>query len=220
MPLIVFGLLGGAIADAMDRRKLLLITSVGAAVTAVGLALQALLPGGGNLALLWVLTACLSGFAAVNQPTRSAVIPAIVGLENVPAANALSMTVRHIGVIAGPLLAGVLILVGGLPVAYTVDAVGFVVAALLIRRLPPLPPVSDVQRVRLGAAVRGVVEGFAFLRTQPVLLMTFVVDVIAMLFAWPAGGLPGALGDPVRRDAQQPGLAVRRHLHRRAGRRG
>jgi MFS family permease len=190
VPLIVFGLLGGAIADVMDRRKLLLITSVGAAATAVGLALQALLPGGGNLALLWVLTACLSGFAAVNQPTRSAVIPTIVGLQNVPAANALSMTVRHIGVIAGPLLAGVLILVGGLPIAYAVDAAGFVVAALLIRRLPALPPVSALQRISLGAAVRGVAEGFAFLRTQPVLLMTFVVDIIAMLFAWPAAVFP------------------------------
>ena len=190
VPLVVFGLLGGAIADVMDRRKLLLITSVGVALTAVGLALQALLPGGGNLALLWVLTAALSAFAAVNQPTRSAVIPTVVGLENVPAANALSMTVRHIGTIAGPLLAGLLIAFGGLPVAYTVDAVGFVVAALLIRRLPPLPPPSVVERVRLGAAVRGVAEGFAFLRTQPVLLMTFVVDVIAMLFAWPAAVFP------------------------------
>jgi MFS family permease len=189
VPLIIFGLLGGAIADVMDRRKLLLITSVGATLTAVGLALQALLPGGGNLALLWILTAALSAFAAVNQPTRSAVIPTIVGLEQVPAANALSMTVRQIGTIAGPLLAGLLIALGGLPVAYTVDAAGFVLAAVLIRKLPPLPPVS-VQRVRLGAAVRGVAEGFAFLRTQPVLLMTFVVDIIAMLFAWPAAVFP------------------------------
>ena len=83
MPLIVFGLLGGAIADAMDRRTLMLITSTGAAVTSALLAVQALLPGGGNLAVLWVLTACVSGFAAVNQPTRSAVIPALVGPSGV-----------------------------------------------------------------------------------------------------------------------------------------
>ena len=61
VPLIVFGLLGGAIADSMDRRRLMLITSVGAAVTSALLAVQALLPGGGNLAVLWVLTACVSG---------------------------------------------------------------------------------------------------------------------------------------------------------------
>jgi MFS family permease len=167
VPLIVFGLLGGAIADAMDRRRLMLITSVGAAVTSALLAFQALLPGGGNLVLLWVLTAFVSGFAAVNQPTRSAVIPALVGPSHVAAANALSMTVRQAGVIVGPLL-----------------------AAVLLRGLPPLPPGRAVGRLRLGAAVRGVGEGFAFLRTQPVLLMTFVVDIIAMTFAWPQAVFP------------------------------
>jgi MFS family permease len=190
VPLIVFGLLGGAIADAMDRRKLMLITSAGAAVTSALLALQALLPGGGNLALLWVLTACVSGFAAVNQPTRSAVIPAVVGPSLVAAANALAMTVRQTGVIVGPLIAGVLIGQGHLFLAYVVDAVGFLVAALLLRGLPSLPPGRAVERLRLGGAVRGVAEGFAFLRTQPVLLMTFVVDIIAMTFAWPQAVFP------------------------------
>jgi MFS family permease len=190
VPLIVFGLLGGAIADAMDRRRLLLITSVGAAVTSALLALQALLPGGGNLVLLWVLTAFVSGFAAVNQPTRSAVIPAIVGAAGVPGANALSMTVRQAGVIVGPLIAGVLIGMGELFLTYAVDALGFLLAGLLLRGLPPLPPGRVVGRLRLGAAVRGVGEGFGFLRTQPVLLMTFVVDIIAMTFAWPQAVFP------------------------------
>ena len=190
VPLIVFGLLGGAIADSMDRRRLMLITSAGAAVSSALLALQALLPGGGNLALLWVLTACVSGFAAVNQPTRSAVIPAIVGAELVPAANALSMTVRQVGVIVGPLLAGLLIGAGSLFITYAVDAMGFLVALLLLRGLPPLPPRRDAGPLRLGAAVRGVGEGFVFLRTQPVLLMTFVVDIIAMMFAWPQAVFP------------------------------
>lgn len=190
VPLIVFGLLGGAIADSMDRRRLMLITSVGAAVTSALLALQALLPGEGNLAVLWVLTACVSAFAAVNQPTRSAVIPAIVGAAGVPAANALSMTVRQAGVIVGPLLAGVLIGVGELFLAYAIDALGFLAAAVLLRGLPSLPPGRDAGPLRLGAAIRGVGEGFVFLRTQPVLLMTFVVDIIAMCFAWPQAVFP------------------------------
>jgi MFS family permease len=190
VPLIVFGLLGGAIADSMDRRRLMLITSAGAALSSALLAVQALLPGGGNLALLWVLTACVSGFAAVNQPTRSAVVPAVVGAELVPAANALSMTVRHVGVIAGPLLAGLLIGMGELFLTYLVDALGFLVALLLLRGLPSLPARENPGPLRLGAAVRGVGEGFAFLRTQPVLLMTFVVDIIAMMFAWPQAVFP------------------------------
>ncbi|HEV7188176.1 MAG TPA: MFS transporter [Blastococcus sp.] len=190
VPLIVFGLLGGAIADAMDRRKLMLITSSGAAVTSALLALQALLPGGGNLVVLWVLAACVSGFAAVNQPTRSAVIPALVGPSGIAAANALSMTVRQAGVIVGPLIAGVLIGSGNLFLAYTVDAIGFLVATALLRGLPHLSPGTAVGRLRLGAAVRGVGEGFAFLRTQPALLMTFVVDIIAMTFGWPQAVFP------------------------------
>ncbi|MGY1670718.1 MFS transporter [Geodermatophilus sp. SYSU D00710] len=190
VPLVVFGLLGGAIADAMDRRRLLLVTGAGSAVTSALLAVQALLPGGGNLVLLWVLVAAVSGFSAVNQPTRSAVIPALVGPGQVPAANALAMTVRQVGVIAGPLLAGVLIGVGDLFLAYAVDALGFLVAVLLLRGLPALPPGGRTGPLRLGAAVRGVGEGFAFLRTQPVLLMTFVVDVVAMLFAWPQAVFP------------------------------
>jgi MFS family permease len=190
VPLVVFGLLGGAIADAMDRRRLMLVTGAGSAVTSALLAVQALLPGGGNLWLLWVLVAAVSGFTAVNQPTRSAVIPALVGPEGVPAANALAMTVRQVGVIAGPLLAGVLIGLGDLFLAYAVDALGFLVAVLLLRGLPPLPPAGVTGPLRLGAALRGVGEGFAFLRTQPVLLMTFVVDVVAMLFAWPQAVFP------------------------------
>jgi MFS family permease len=190
IPLIVFGLLGGAIADSMDRRRLMLITSAGAAVTSVLLAVQALLPGEGNLAVLWVLTALVSAFAAVNQPARSAVIPALVGPAGVPAANALSMTVRQAGVIIGPLLAGVLIGMGELFLTYAIDALGFVVAALLLRGLPSLPPGRDTGPLRLGAAIRGVGEGFTFLRTQPVLLMTFVVDIIAMCFAWPQAVFP------------------------------
>ena len=133
----------------------MLITSAGAAVTSALLAVQALLPGGGNLVLLWVLTAFVSGFAAVNQPTRSAVIPALVGRPVCPPANALAMTVRQVGVIAGPLLAGVLIGVGELFLAYAVDALGFLVAVLLLRGLPSLPPAGVVGPLRLGPRCAG-----------------------------------------------------------------
>jgi MFS family permease len=190
VPLVVFGLLGGAIADAMDRRRLMVISSVGAAVTSALLAVQALVPGEGHVSVLWLLAAAVSAFAAVNQPARSAVIPTIVGPEQVAAANALATTVRQAGVIVGPLLAGLLIGLGDLSVLYTVDAVGLAAAVLLLRGLPPLPPEGVSGPVRLRAAVRGVGEGFTFLRTQPLLLMTFVVDVIAMLFAWPQAVFP------------------------------
>ena len=109
------------------------------------------------------------------------------------------MTVRQAGVIVGPLLAGVLIGMGELFLTYAVDALGFLIAALLLRGLPSLPPGRVVGPLRLRAAVRGVGEGFAFLRTQPVLLMTFVVDIIAMMFAWPQAVFPELVRDAVRR---------------------
>src|SRR4028119_928607 len=91
----------------------MLVTGAGSAVTSALLAVQALLPGGGNLLVVGGLVAAVSGCTALNQPARSAVIPALVGPEGVPAANALAMTVRQVGVIAGPLLARALTRVGG-----------------------------------------------------------------------------------------------------------
>ena len=190
VPLIIFGLLGGAIADAVDRRLLLLVTSSGAAVTAIGLLLQSSLPGGGSLWVLWPLVFLQSACFAVNAPTRSATIPALVGLARVPAANALNMTVTQAGIIGAPLLAGLLIGAGNLPLTYAIDAVGLLIAVPLLRGLPPLPPDGGAGRINLLGAVRSVAEGFAFLRTQPVLLMTFVVDIIAMVFGMPRAVFP------------------------------
>jgi MFS family permease len=190
VPLIVFGLLGGAIADTVDRRVLMLVTSGGTAVASALLFVQSVLPGAGHLWVLWSLTAVESALTAVNSPTRSAAIPALVSPGKVAAANALNFTVQQAGVIVGPLLAGFLIDAGGLPITYAIDAAGFLVAVLLLRGLPALPPGGTAGKLHLGRAFRGVLEGFAFLRTQPVLLMTFVVDVIAMLFGWPRAVIP------------------------------
>jgi MFS family permease len=190
VPLVVFGLLGGAIADAVDRRVLLLCTQTGTAVASALLFAQSLLPGPGHLWVLWTLTAVESALTAVNSPTRSASIPALVGAGKVAAANALNTTVQQAGVIVGPLLAGLLIGAGGLPITYAIDAAGFTAAVVLLRGLPSLPPAGAAGRLRFRAALRSVGEGFAFLRTQPVLLMTFVVDIIAMFFGWPRAVIP------------------------------
>lgn len=190
VPLVVFGLLGGAIADAMDRRVLLLITASGTAATSGCLFGQALLPDGGPLWSLWILVAVQSAFFAVNSPTRTAVIPRLLPMTQVPSANALNMTVSTAGVIIGPLLAGLLIESGGLQWTYLIDSLGFILALFLLVRLPAMPP----ERVGPGAVrvgpVRSVLEGFAFLRGRQILLMTFVVDLIAMIFGMPRALFP------------------------------
>ena len=142
VPLVVFGLLGGAIADTYDRRKLLMITSVGIAATSIGLWIAALV-GSQSVWLVLTLLAVQQGFFAVNQPTRSAIIPRIVPIDMVPAANALSMTVFSIGVIVGPLLVGVLIPVVGLAWLYFIDALTLVAILYAVVKLPPIPPLGE-----------------------------------------------------------------------------
>jgi len=121
VPLVLFGLWGGAIADAMDRRVLLLLTGAGIAASSLILWVTAA-SGVGGVWLVLVLFAVQSAFLAVNQPTRSAVIPRLLPASLLPAANALNMTVVQAGAVAGPLVAGVLIPIIGLPMLYLLDA--------------------------------------------------------------------------------------------------
>ena len=183
VPLVVFGLLGGAIADTYDRRKLLMITSVGIALTSIGLWIGALAASESVWVVLGLL-ALQQGFFAVNQPTRSAIIPRIVPLDMVPAANALGMTVFSIGVIVGPLLVGILSPLVGLPWLYFLDALTLVAILYAVVKLPPIPPLG----VRRGRAK--VLDGLAYLRLKPLLLMTFVVDIIAMVCGMPRALFP------------------------------
>lgn len=183
VPLVIFGLLGGAIADTYDRRTLLIITSVGIALTSIGLWLAAL-AGSESVWTVFVLLALQQAFFAVNQPTRSAIIPRIVPPEMVAPANALGMTLFSIGVIVGPLLVGVLIPIVGLAWLYFIDALTLVAILYAVLRLPPVPPLGQ----RRGRAK--VIDGLRYLSLRPLLLMTFVVDIIAMVFGMPRALFP------------------------------
>lgn len=183
VPLVVFGLWGGAIADAVDRRVLLLVT--GGAIAASSLALWVTAAGGiGNVWVILVLFAVQTALLAVNQPTRSAVIPRLLPAEQLPAANTLNMTVFTFGAVVGPLLAGVLIPVVGLPTLYLLDAVALLATLWATWRLPSVPPTAaDGRRPRAG--LREVFAGFRYAAMHKVLLVSFLVDVIAMSFGMP-----------------------------------
>jgi MFS family permease len=186
VPLVVFGLYGGALADVFDRRTLLIITTVGLIVTSGLFWLQAA-AGSTNVWLLLCLFAVQQAFFGVNQPTRSAIIPKLVESELLPAANSLNMTVTMAGAIAGPLVAGVLIPVTGYTWLYLLDTVSLFATLGAVVRLPPLPVLDAVAAV---PGIRAVVDGFVYLRTQPVLMMSFVVDLIAMVFGMPRALFP------------------------------
>jgi MFS family permease len=190
VPLVVFGLLGGAWADAMDRRLLLIITSCGLALASVLLWAQAALA----LNNVWVILLLLSvqqSFYAVNWPTRGAAIPRMVPIEQLPAANSLNMTVQQFGAIIGPLLAGILLHWVDLPTLYLIDAVTCVVPIWATFRLASMPATESVgaqgqSRWGIGA----VLEGFRYLAGNQVVLMSFVVDIIAMVFGMPRALFP------------------------------
>lgn len=188
VPLIVFGLLGGAWADAMDRRVLLIITSSGLAVSSVLLWVQAAL-GFNNV---WVVLCMLSvqqAFYAIDSPTRAAAIPRMLPLGQLAAANSLNFTVFQFGAIVGPLLAGVMLHWVDLSTLYLIDAATCVVPIVVACRLAPMPPVVDGKGVGLSA-VRSVLDGFRFLSGNGVVLMSFVVDLIAMILGMPRALFP------------------------------
>ncbi len=196
VPLVVFGLWGGAVADAVDRRVLLLVS--GAAIAASSLALWVTAASGvGGVWLVLILFAVQTSFLAVNQPTRSAVIPRLIPAEQLPAANALNMTVAQVGAIAGPLLAGVLIPVVGLPTLYLLDAIFLLATLWATWRLPTMPPEPGASR---KAGIREIRDGFRYAAMHKVLLVSFLIDVVAMGFGMPRVLFPEmsvtVFGDP------------------------
>jgi MFS family permease len=189
VPLLVFGLWGGALADAMDRRKLLIAGSLVMWLGTLGFLVQSLAEWE-NPWLLLLFTAVQSCAFAVTNPTRSAIIPRLVPGNLVPAANTLSFTTGEAAVVLGPLTVGVILaswdLHIALPIAYAADALLFTVGLWSTLRLPAIPPVGKATT----AGLRSVVEGFRYLAGAPVLLLSFAIDIIAMTIAMPRALFP------------------------------
>ncbi|HEY7176243.1 MAG TPA: MFS transporter [Micromonosporaceae bacterium] len=187
-PLLIFALWGGALADRLDRRRVLLASSMLMWIVTLALLVQAVLKVD-NAWLLLGLVAVQSGAVAVTMPTRSAIIPRIVPANELAQANALNFTMSNVATVAGPLVAGVLIGSGsGVSWAYAVDAITFTVALWAALRLPAMPPVGDVSPDRGGWS--DVIFGLRYLATTPVLLLSFAVDIAAMALALPRALFP------------------------------
>ncbi len=204
VPLLVFGLYGGALADAVDRRRLLTASSLVVWASTAGLLAQALVAPRSPVLLL-ALTAVQSAAFGVSSPTRTAIVPRLVPAHLVPAANTLAFTTSMAAGVVGPLTVGLVLATWSpevaLPVAYGVDALLFGVSVWATLRLPPLPPlppdggtatpgVRGASAVRGAAGLRSVVDGFRYLATAPVLVLSFAVDVIAMTLAMPRALFP------------------------------
>jgi MFS family permease len=187
-PLVGLTLAGGAVADAVDRRKLLLVTQVLLALASVGLALNASV----DEPALWpiyVLSALIAGLSGIDLPTRNAMMPRMVGRERIPAASALGQILMQVGLVAGPALAGVVIGRISLASAYWLDVSTFVVAMGTVLAIGPQPPEGGGTR----AGMASIAEGLRFLRGRRLLVSTFLIDINAMVFGMPRALFP-ALG--------------------------
>ena len=187
VPIVLFGLYGGAIADVVDRRDLYFWSSIGSWLVTLALLLQTVLDFG-NVWVILGLVMLQSGTFGVASSARGAIIPRLVDAELVPAANTLNFTVGNIGQVVGPLVAGVLIDRNhGFAYAYGIDAVMFTAALYSALRLPPIPPTEGATGT-LG--LRSVYDGLAFIARNPVLIMSFLVDIAAMVLAMPRALFP------------------------------
>ena len=190
IPLVGFGLYGGTLSDAFDRRIVGLITACGLWLCSMAFLTQSLLQST-SVAVLYLIVAVQSAFFAVGSPARQAIIPRLVPPELLPAANALGMVTWNIGFTLGPLLGGLLVAATGTVTApYAVDVVAFGVVTWAMLRLPSLPPIVEPGQERPRPGWGAVKEGFAFLRGKLNLQMTFYQDIVAMVFGMPRALFP------------------------------
>jgi MFS family permease len=187
-PLLICSLIGGAIADAHDRRRLLVITELAMAAVSTGLAIN----GGLHRPALWplfALPALAGGLAGLDRPAFNASIPRMVGPGDLTAAYALWQVQMQVGIVVGPALAGVMLSTTGVAAVYWADVGTFVLSFLSVVALRPMPPLEGATQ----AGLRSIAEGFRYLRGRQVIQGVYLLDINAMVFGMPRALFP-ALG--------------------------
>ena len=174
---------GGALADSVDRRRMVQVTEGGLLVISVVLAANASLDRP-SVVVLFVAAGVATMLVALQRPSLEALVPRLVPREELTAAAALSSLRGTVGMIGGPAVGGVLIATIGLGATYAVDVATFAFSLVMLNRMRAVPPPPDAER----PSVRGVVDGIRFAAGRPELLGTYLVDINAMFF-----GMPNAL---------------------------
>ncbi|RBQ14618.1 MFS transporter [Spongiactinospora rosea] len=192
VPMVVFGLWGGAIADALDRRRIVLICEAGLALVAGLLTLNALLPHP-QVWALFVLAPLLAALDSLQRPSLDAMVPRVVRHDQLTAAAALISFRWNLGAIAGPALAGLIVAAAGPAMTYGIDVLTYLLSLLLLWRVRATPPREDAA----PATLRSLVEGVRYAVRRPDLMGTYLVDMAAMFFAM-ANALYPFLADELR----------------------
>ncbi|MCW3001712.1 MAG: transporter [Conexibacter sp.] len=182
IPLIAMALLGGALADRHDRRRLLLLDQIGLVLGAGALAALAF-AGSPPIWILYLLGALMAGFGAVQNVTTSSIVPNLVAPERLRSALALNFGLNTLTMVIGPAIGGLLIGVLGLGSAYLIDAVSCLAIVAAVWTMAPQPPrgaVAEPERV-----LRSIAEGLRFVRGNQALMGSFAIDLVAMTFGMP-----------------------------------
>lgn len=186
VPLVLFGLYGGAIADAFDKRTVLLVTTCGLILSTGGFWLLSVIDNH-NVWLLLLNFSLQQAFFAVNQPTRTAVTRFILPIEQLPAGISLNMLLVQVGAIVGPLLAGALVPFTGFAWLYAIDTLSMLTTLLAVYLLPSIPSKMEPGS---KAGTKSVITGLKYLMAAPVIMIAMLLDLIAMTFGMPRALYP------------------------------
>ena len=198
IPLVVFGLYGGVLADHMDRKKMIWATEAAALCLSGVLLINSLLPQP-KLILIYIVAALFSAVDGLQRPSADAILPRLVSHDDLPAASALMSLRWQIGVITGPALAGVLIATAGVKSGFTLDIITYIFALIILSRVRSVPPMDESEKPSLSSLV----DGIKYATSRKDLMGTYLVDLAAMFFAMPTAlfpfwadqvGAPWALG--------------------------
>lgn len=185
-PLLVSSIAGQSIVDALDRRKILIITQFGY-LAATSILLYGAVIGDPPLGLIYAAVALAGGLGGIDGPTRSAMTPNLVPRRQLPTALSLNQLMWNTTMSVGPIVGGLVIARFGLAWAYGIDVITYaasIIAVLLIRPMPP------TESTKSSVGLKAIKEGFAYVRGKRVLQSTFAIDLIAMIFGMPRALFP------------------------------
>ena len=185
VPLIIFGLYGGVLADAFDRKKMILISEFGAMLVSIGLLLN-VISGFNSPVLSLILAMIFAATDGIFRPAVDAMIPQVVPYQKLPSAVALNSLRHQTSSIAGPMIGGIILASGGIAVAYSLDVLSFVISLFLLIRINSAKPIHGAEKPSLHR----IKEGIKYALSRKDLLGTYLVDLSAMFFAFPYALFP------------------------------
>ncbi len=194
VPLVIFGLYGGVLADAIDRKKLIWITEA-LSLLFTGMLLINSLVGSPSILLIYIVSGLFAAVSGLRQPAMQAALPRLVDHEDMTAAAALMSLRWQAGVIIGPTIGGVLISTFSVSIGYAADIATFVISLILLAMLSNIPPAKEAEKPSLS----GLFEGIRYAFSRKDLLATYLIDLAAMFFAMPTALIPfwaDQLGSP------------------------